>query len=159
MLGMKESLNQLIEHFKQLNLIKYFAFELLQIKHTCRYLLFWSFEDEIGKDSNHRIKITAKNRRSQTIEIDDDENNFNLNEYIEEINSLYGENAVHSSFKTITITHNKWSRKYRRSPLTAPPLPKPIKIAVQQFGNDLIFSIDQEDDWEIFLSFINHLRK
>ena len=156
---MKESLNQLIEHFKLLNSVKYFAFELLQIKHTCRYLLFWSFEDEIPKDSNHRIKITAKTRRTQTIEIDYNEN-FNLKEYIEDITSRYGEkSSSDSSCKTLTITHNKWSRKYRRSPSTAPPLPQPIKIIIQQSGNNLIFSPDEDTDWETFLSFINHLRK
>lgn len=151
MLGMKESLNQLIEHLKQQQV--YFAFDLLQIKHTCRYLLFWSFGQEIPKDSNHRIKITAKTRRTQTIKIPTDPE-----EYIKDIKCRYGSDSSISSH-TIIVTHNKWSRKYRRSPSTAAPLDNPMKITIQKSGNDLIFSVDDETDWETFLSFINHLRK
>lgn len=155
MLGMKESLNQLIEHLKQQQV--YFAFELLQIKHTCRYLLFWSFDQEIPKDSNHRIKISAKTKRTQTIKIATDPE-----EYIKDITCRYGSDSSISEPSyphTIIISHNKWSRKYRRSPSTAPPLDNPMKITIQKSGNDLIFSVDDETDWETFLSFINHLRK
>ena len=155
MLGMKESLNQLLEHLVSLNTVKSFAYELLQIKHTSRYLLFWSFELEIPKDTNHRLKITAKTRRFQTIEIK--ESDFDLEKYIKELNATYGSE---SSDDCITLTHNKWSRKYRRSPSTALPLPQPIKIVIQKCeNNNLIFYPDEEADWETFLSFINHLRK
>jgi hypothetical protein len=154
MLGMKESLNNLLEYLKLLIIPVYFAFELLQIKHTCRYLLFWSFEHEIPKDSNDHIKITAKTRRTQTIKIEN-----NAEEYIKDIINRYGDENL-TDF-TLLITHNKWSRKYRRSPLTVspPPLESPMKISIQKSGNELIFSVDAETDWETFLSFINHLRK
>lgn len=152
---MKESLNQLIEHLKQQQHI-YFAFELLQIKHTCRYLLFWSFEHKIPKDPNHRIKITVKAKRTQTLKITKD-----FEEYIKDINSRYGSDSPTSNPYIITVTHNKWSRKYRRSPLTAPPPPleNPMKVTIQQSVNDVvIFSVDDATNWDTFLSFINHLR-
>lgn len=155
MLGMKESLNQLIEHLSNSNTVKSFAFELLQVKHTCRYLLFWSFTLELPKDSNHRLRITAKVKRMQIIEVDDE---FYIENYIKDLDSTYGDGTSVDS-DCITITHNKWSRKYRRSPSTAPALPQPIKITIQKSGNNLIFIPDEEADWETFLSFINHLRK
>lgn len=156
MLGMKESLNQLLEHFSNLNTVKSFAFELLQVKHTCRYLLFWSYTHELPKDSNHRLRITAKTKRMQIIEIDDDD--LDIENHIKDLDSKYGDGTCVDSY-CITITHNKWSRKFRRSPSTAPALPQPIKITIQKSGNTLIFIPDEEADWETFLSFINHLRK
>ena len=128
------------------------------MKHTCRYLLFWSFEYEIPKDFSNRMKITTKTKRIQTIEIEKD---FNFAEYIQSINNLYGniDSSELTNSHNLTITHNKWSRKYRRSPSSAPPLDKPMKITIQNSGNQLIFSVDEETDWETFLSFINHLRK
>lgn len=157
MLGMKESLNQLLNHLSNYKSIQYFAFELLQIKHTCRYLLFWS-DFELPKDSNHRLKINAKNRRLQIIEIKSEELiNFNLENFIKETNLRYGEES--NDPLCITITHNKWSRKYRRAPATAPPLSCPVKITVEQLENNLILCPDEEADWETFLGFVNHLRK
>ena len=154
MLGMKESLNQLIKHLGCSNTIKSFAFELLQVKHTSRYLLFWSYTFELPKDLNHRLKITAKTKRMQIIE---QEGDIDFENYVQELDSSYGGNSGATDY--ITITHNKWSRKYRRSPSTAPALSKPINIKIQKVGNNLIFIPDEEADWETFLSFINHLRK
>ena len=154
MLGIKESLNQLLEHLSVSITIRSFAFEPLQVKHTCRYLLFWSYTHVLPKDSNHRLKITAKTKRMQIIEFDGD---INFENYIQELDSTYGGNS--GNLDCITITRNKWSRKYRRSPSTAPALPQPIKITIQKSENNLIFIPDDEADWETFLSFVNHLRK
>lgn len=182
MLGMKESLEELLSYLGSIQEIHSFAYNLLQIKHTCRYLLFWTTSTSSGyqfpKDSsNHRLKITGKTRRIQTIAVKD-VNNFNFHDYIKEIADKYGseesnresESASKSQSTdqyfdcsipsgSIILTHNKWSRKYRRSPSTAPPLPTPILVSIELHQDLLIFCPGDGADWEIFLGFINHLRK
>lgn len=154
MLGMKESLLELLEYLKQSNsnhLIR-FAYDLLQIKHTCRYLLFWSFSQEFPKDSGNRLKMTAKVQRVQSIQV---ANDFNFQEFLEIISSKYG--SVDSN--ALLLTHNKWSRKYRRSPESAPLLNNPIKMSIVYENDSVSFYPEEGADWETFLGFVNHLRK
>lgn len=158
---MKESLIELLVYLQSFMQIKSFAYELLQIKHTCRYALFWSFSDEIPKESStHRLKITAKSKRTQTITIIEGD----LNVVLKDIRTKYGEvsDAVTDSL-LLELKQNKWSRKYRRSPETAPLLPNPLTISISiahHTNFELEFTlVNDEADWELFLGFINHLRK
>ena len=154
MLGLKDSLTQLIDHLNTMCLVS-FAFEPLQIKHTTRYLLFWSFTHQIPNDpTSHRLKFTAKTTRQQVIPVDNVD--FDLKQYIGDLNSKYGES---SDTELLVLKYNKWSRKARRSP-TPIALPSSIQITIEyQSKIGLIFTVDEDADWEIFLGFINHLRK
>ena len=163
MLGMKESLDQLLDYIPSQNHIKSFAYNLLHIKHTCRYLLFWSLSDqpEFPKDCANRLRFTAKPHRLQTILVTAD---FNFELFLNELHDKYGSGELNNySPALLLLTHNKWSRKYRRSPSTAPLLENPIKIAIDldKTNNLVSFYLVGEvgEDWEIFLGFINHLRR
>lgn len=164
MLGLKDSLTRLIDHLNTLPRAS-FAFEPLQIKHTTRYLLYWSFTHQIPKDlSSNRLRFTAKTKRQQIIPVN--EVDFNLKRYIQDIITKYGvdteykESDCIDSDKTILLLkHNKWSRKARRSP-TPIALPVPIEITIEyQSKMGLVFTVEEDTDWELFLGFINHLRK
>lgn len=158
MLGMKESLNQLLDHFNSHYPNCSFAYEPLRIKHTTRYLLFWSFTHQIPKDtSNHRLRFTAKTKRQQCIPVN--ENDFDFESYIENLQLKYGDSENMSSSNKLLLKYNKWSRKARRSsePIS---LPVPMEVSVEFDSKvGLIFSVDEGADWETFLGFINHLRK
>lgn len=158
MLGLKDSLAQLIEHLNTLTHAS-FAFEPLQIKHTTRYLLYWSFTHQIPKDqSTHRLRFTSKTKGQQIIPVK--EEYFNLKNYIQDLNNKYGYGDCTDTLNdTLLLKYNKWSRKSRRSPIPI-ELPAPIQISIEyKSKSGLIFTVDEEADWEIFLGFINHLRK
>lgn len=164
MLGMKESLTELLDYLKNQVCIKSFAFELLQIKHTCRYLLFWSFTDDFPKDtSNNRLKITPKSKRSQQLIINK-RDDFCFEDFLQDIKVKFGDSIEEMGpIYILTLKQNKWSRKHRRSPETAPLLKTPLRISISKIDLEdfyITFTLlNDEEDWEIFLGFINHLRK
>ena len=158
MFGLKESLLQLIDHLSSDSNVS-FAYETLRIKHTTRYLLFWSFKHQIPKDpTSHRLRFTAKTKRQQVVPIAN-KDNFNLQDCIKNLQLKYGDHKEASSESVLLLKHNKWSRKARRSN-TPTPLPVPIEVSIEFDSKvGLIFTVEEDADWEIFLGFINHLRK
>ena len=169
MLGLKESLGFLLDLLEKTKLLDdnhslSFAFQNLKIKHTTRYILLWSFTHHIPSEaSTHRLKITRKTHRTQEISIYSNE--FDFEKFCLDLKTHYGCNSMGNDLNlttdtySLTLTHNKWSRKSRRSPSSAPLLDSPIHIDIYLVEDKLVFSVDPECDWEIFLGFINHLRK
>lgn len=161
MFGLKESLLNLIEHFESLQTVPSYAFEPLRIKHTTRYLLFWSFTHQIPKDtSSNVLRFTARSKRQQIVSIDKDEFDFQV--FLKKLKLIYSDSddyGCEDMDSIIILKCNKWSRKARRS-TTPIPLPAPIEIEIEcQEKVGLIFKVDKEADWETFLGFVNHLRK
>ena len=164
MLGMKESLNVLLDHLKTFQQIKSFAFQVLQVKHTTRYLLFWSLSHPIPIDNDFKLKVTAKGNRVQTIKVPAA---FNFRIFCNELQTKYTDNFTQPSESnlctdtfTITLTHNKWNRKSRRSGQPPILLTDPIEVLFTiQNTTELVLVPDAKADWDTFLGFVNHLRK
>lgn len=167
MLGMKESLNELLEHLKNFQQIKSFAFQVLQIKHTTRYLLFWSLSHPIPVDKDYKLKITAKGKRVQTITVPAA---FDFRIFCNELQTKYTDNStqplehnLYTDTFTINLTHNRWNRKSRRSGQPPILLTNPIEVLFtiqnNETNTELVLVPDSQADWDTFLGFVNHLRK
>lgn len=165
MLGIKESLNKLLDHLSTIPQKKSFAFQILQIKHTTRYLLFWSFFHTIPVEKNHKLKITVQGKRFQILKVP---TTFDFKVFCDNLQTKYAdpqtEQSTHATDNFILkLIHNKWSRKSRRSDQPPILLHTPVEIFVTFQINDqsaeLVMVPDAQADWEIFLGFVNHLRK
>ena len=163
MLGMKETLKNILIYLKDAEKVQYFAFERLQIKYTCRYLIFWSFTHLIPRDHNFQLALSSKAKRTQTIEINSDQMVgliSNIQEkYCDEIFEFDDDDE--DFFFELTL--NKWSRKYRRNPQTAAALQCPIKISIKKLDQFIEFELMNDEieneDWDNFVGFVDHLRK
>jgi hypothetical protein len=168
MLGLKESLGRLLNYLEEISgehSSLSFAFQFLQIKHTTRYILMWSFSRQFPKDSKtHQLKVTRKTQRTQEIAVSVDV--FDFQEFCKDLGKRFGSSQEYSTYFTdsfdsftLHLTHNKWSRKSRRSPSNAFPLQAPFKIDISLQENSVCFAVESDVHWDTFVGFINHLRK
>ena len=164
MLGMRKTLEDILDYIKDFGEVKSFASDKLQIKHTCRYLIFWSFTVVIPKDNNNRLSISAKAKRIQTI----DSKSISIVDLLSKLKENYAEELFENGDDEdflLELQHNKWSRRYRRNPQNAAALQRPLRISVRQRENFIEFELlnndaeNEEWEWDTFVGFINHLRK
>lgn len=146
MLGVKDSLDELIDYFKHQTGVS-FAFEVIKVSHTSRWILLWSYCKQFQTEPNCKLKTNTMQMGVQTIDC-----NLTRQEIINEL-LKYGN--LSDTLK-LTITENRWSRKARRSH----PEPLLVEISIQVVLEDdqVIFEL-LSDEWDTFVGFVNHLRK
>ena len=153
LLGLKESF---LEVQKVLNNLSscFYAFELIKISHTSRWVIFWSFTDNLPVDQNGRLKIGSMTSGFQVVV------ECGLaEEEIVKMMSEYGSFEQHDDTYILTLSQNNWSRKARRS--GPEPLSEPMTIEVTILEKELLLYFDTKSNalWDIFVGFVNHLRK
>jgi hypothetical protein len=152
LVGLKETFLEVIQIFQSLSSYS-FAYDFIKISHTCRWVIFWSFTDSLPSEHGGRLKISAMASGVQIVEIDIPKQEILnlLSNYgsIEEIDDSY----------MLTLCQNKWSRRARRSGPES--LIEPLVIEISFSGKDVIlyFETNSNSLWDIFIGFINHLRK
>lgn len=155
-----------------------FAYQTLRIKHTTRWLLFWSFSHRLPTDFKGQLNPSAKTKGSQIIPIDEfkydeylalvqknNEKTRNDDIYFSEIESKpveEGSFISSNNFIKLKLTKNIWSRRARRSgPF---PLVRPICLSISILEDEVVFNLlddvvdDSKENWDNFISFVNHLR-
>lgn len=149
MLGVKDSLDELKKHLKGQSGVS-FAFEVIKVSHTSRWILFWSYCKQFQTESNGRLKTNTMQMGIQRIDC-----SLQRHEVIDSLR-MYGSL---SKTLTLTITENCWSRKARRS--QPEPLLQEIKIQITLVEDEVILEnlTSDRNEWDTFVGFVNHLRK
>lgn len=153
LLGLKESFIAALQILKNKSGC-FYAYERIRVSHTCRWVLFWSFTDPFPVDLQGRLVISAMVSGIQSIK-----QTLTYEDAVAML-SLYGKVEKEDVHYTLKLSQNTWSRKARRSGC-AEPLPDVLAIEFSIVDEELVFYFDTQSKelWDIFVGFVNHLRK
>ncbi len=153
LLGLKDSFIEVLKIFKSRYRHCWFAYEMIKISHTCRWVVFWSFTDSLPTEPNGRLKISVMASGFQILDWALPE------EQSRRILCSYGNFEKVGNDYVLTLHQNIWSRKARRSGPEA--IPEAIIIEVSFLENQIQFFFETNSNllWDIFIGFVDHLRK
>ena len=153
LLGLKESYVEALAFLKSIPSCSH-AYELIQIQHTCRWVLFWSFTDLLPSDHQSRLKVNSMKSGVQVVQ-----SSLEKVEILRKLEHYGSVTTDGDNTFLLTVAENNWSRKARRN--GPEPLPEPLFIEFSIFDNEIMFFFDTKSHelWECFIGFVCHLRK